>query len=536
MAKLILGCEVDDERDPLPFSGKALQNIDFEDYKDNLVEISPEKLGNHTAIIAQSGSGKSYFMGRLMEEIVLRSNINCLVIDPNADYRNFHIIKKPDEESNIWENVYLPKPRIWRITQEITKNDKSRVNDFLENWEKTIQPEIKIIRGDVQSDCYPYEKIKTYWSDLSPQLFSSELDPIERTEFILLHNLVKWFGIITWLKFWIHEKVELNPETTIIGLLNEIKKDIISMNAKGTPHLKGEQGYYIQKIDALLDRGIHLEEICNEVERLIRINFTRNQKRINDLPYSIKTKIISNKKIDIYPYLINKLHTTQLISDRILYFYESKYKELSASNLFIDNPLYRTQFNRQLCIFDMPSFENKETRMLILGQLIDDIYQQSRFDWSVAMSGRSKKDNRKPKIIVIEEAHNLLPIEVENQSEYHIREKLRTIAAEGRKYGLFLLLISQRPDKLDPKILSECKNVGVMRINNGKTINDISENFGLDDFKDRLLKARELQTGRIMLFGEWAEKQGMVFYGATRRTVEGGKKIPSVNYQKSDSE
>ena len=43
-----------------------------------------------------------------------------------------------------------------------------------------------------------------------------------------------------------------------------------------------------------------------------------------------------------------------------------------------------------------------------------------------------------------------MPSEPRSRYEAIVREQFRTIAAEGRKYGLFLILVSQRVDKVDP--------------------------------------------------------------------------------------
>jgi DNA helicase HerA-like ATPase len=63
-------------------------------------------------------------------------------------------------------------------------------------------------------------------------------------------------------------------------------------------------------------------------------------------------------------------------------------------------------------------------------------------------------DTRVPVFVVLEEAHNFIPEEPRNRAQAALRDQFRTIAAEGRKYGLFLILVSQRPDKLDHLILS----------------------------------------------------------------------------------
>jgi DNA helicase HerA-like ATPase len=72
-------------------------------------------------------------------------------------------------------------------------------------------------------------------------------------------------------------------------------------------------------------------------------------------------------------------------------------------------------------------------------------------------------DTRVPIFLVLDEAHNFVPEEPRNRVEA-LRDQFRTIAAEGRKYGVFLILVSQRPDKLDYLILPECANKAIMRL------------------------------------------------------------------------
>ena len=67
----------------------------------DLVQVSPESLGSHTAIIAQSGSGKSFFLGRLIEELLLKTKARCVILDPNADFRR---ISEVVNES-LWRNA-----------------------------------------------------------------------------------------------------------------------------------------------------------------------------------------------------------------------------------------------------------------------------------------------------------------------------------------------------------------------------------------------------------------------------------------------
>jgi DNA helicase HerA-like ATPase len=60
-----------------------------------MVRIPTKKIDKHTVVIAQSGSGKSFFLGRLIEEIKIKSKARCLNLDRNGDFRKINEI---DEE------------------------------------------------------------------------------------------------------------------------------------------------------------------------------------------------------------------------------------------------------------------------------------------------------------------------------------------------------------------------------------------------------------------------------------------------------
>src|SRR5437762_13078815 len=67
----------------------------------DLIRVPASSMGCHTAIVAQSGSGKSFFLGRLIEELLLQTMAQCVIIDPNADFRR--IADVVDEQN--WTNA-----------------------------------------------------------------------------------------------------------------------------------------------------------------------------------------------------------------------------------------------------------------------------------------------------------------------------------------------------------------------------------------------------------------------------------------------
>lgn len=75
----------------------------------------------------------------------------------------------------------------------------------------------------------------------------------------------------------------------------------------------------------------------------------------------------------------------------------------------------------------------------------------------------SWSEARLPLLIVCEEAHRYAPADAGNKF-MPTRQALSRIAKEGRKYGVALALITQRPSELDSTILSQCSTVIAMRL------------------------------------------------------------------------
>lgn len=77
-------------------------------------------------------------------------------------------------------------------------------------------------------------------------------------------------------------------------------------------------------------------------------------------------------------------------------------------------------------------------------------------------------DKRRPMALVCDEAHLYLPKkDGKNPVEQRAIENFEKIAKEGRKYGVALVIVSQRPSDVSPTILSQCNNVIALRLTNG---------------------------------------------------------------------
>jgi hypothetical protein len=79
------------------------------------------------------------------------------------------------------------------------------------------------------------------------------------------------------------------------------------------------------------------------------------------------------------------------------------------------------------------------------------------------------RDKRRPIAFVCDEAHLYLPKkEGKSPVEQRAVENFEKIAKEGRKYGVALLIVSQRPSDVSDTILSQCNNVVSLRLTNGE--------------------------------------------------------------------
>lgn len=89
-----------------------------------------------------------------------------------------------------------------------------------------------------------------------------------------------------------------------------------------------------------------------------------------------------------------------------------------------------------------------------------------------------------PFLAVVEEAHNFIPSRGEGQSETPSVEIIRKIITEGRKFGVGLLLISQRPSRLDETTLSQCNTFLIFRLVNPRDqsfVEKVMENLSKAD-------------------------------------------------------
>ncbi len=121
-----------------------------------------------------------------------------------------------------------------------------------------------------------------------------------------------------------------------------------------------------------------------------------------------------------------------------------------------------------------------------------------------------------PVIVVVEEAHNFVP-EQKERREAIAREIIETIAREGRKFAMSLVIISQRPVKLSTTVLSQCNTHILLRITNPRDLEHVKESSeAIDERSIRMLTT--LQRGEALIVGEAVNFP--VFVKVRERTFE----------------
>jgi DNA helicase HerA-like ATPase len=134
-----------------------------------------------------------------------------------------------------------------------------------------------------------------------------------------------------------------------------------------------------------------------------------------------------------------------------------------------------------------------------------------------------RRDDRAPTLVVVDEAHNVCPSEPRDPVTAIAAEHAARIAAEGRKYGLYLLVSTQRPQKVDEQVLSQCDNLVLMRMNSRSDLALVSEAFSF--VPPQLLGlATDFGLGEALVAGKIASHPALVRFGA-RVTEEGGSDV-----------
>ena len=162
-------------------------------------------------------------------------------------------------------------------------------------------------------------------------------------------------------------------------------------------------------------------------------------------------------------------------------------------------------------VIDLGSLPTREEQSLIAAAVLGDLWR--------------RRQERSPVLIVIDEAHNICPAEPPDQLIAMAAEHTIRIAAEGRKFGLYLLASTQRPQKIAENVLSQADNLVLMRMNSlaDTAFAEAAFSFVPPSLIDRSVIFRQ---GEALIAGKISPQPALLRFGA-RITEEGGADVPA---------
>lgn len=128
----------------------------------------------------------------------------------------------------------------------------------------------------------------------------------------------------------------------------------------------------------------------------------------------------------------------------------------------------------------------------VVGTMLRLIYDALFWAMELPVGGR-----RQPLLVVLDEAHRFLPAKGATPAHAVISR----IAKEGRKYGVGLMVVTQRPSDVDPAVLSQCGTMIALRVTNSTDRGAVSGMIP-DDLGDLAELLPGLRTGEALALGE----------------------------------
>ena len=162
-------------------------------------------------------------------------------------------------------------------------------------------------------------------------------------------------------------------------------------------------------------------------------------------------------------------------------------------------------------VVDLGSLATREEQALASAAVLGELWR--------------RREERRPVLIVVDEAHNVCPGRPEDPLSAIATEYAIRIAGEGRKFGLYLLVSTQRPQKVHENVLSQCDNLLLMRMNSLADVGFVSEVFSFVP-QSLLERATTFRQGESLVAGLIAPHPAFLRF-ARRLAQEGGGDVPA---------
>lgn len=436
-----------------------------------------EMFSNHTGIFGNTGSGKSWGLARLLQNVFSNPNVvpyrsNFFIFDAYGEYHtafkdinkinpNFYF-KYYTTNINDTEGNLLQIP-LWLFDVD----DMALLLDATDHAQLPIIEEmLKLVRVFSESN----EMSTKYKNHLIAKaimtiLYTNQTASSKRNDI---------FSILATCS-----TNEFNLEAPVQGL-GYVRKFrecfIIDKEGSFTESILVTQ-YISDFIDEELDKYESKERHYFTLEDLEKaLNFTlisegllRNEKTYSE---AIALKV--------------RLHSL-VIGENAKYFHYPEY--ITLENYIASLVTYAPGKKAQIINFNLEDIEDR------IAKVITKVYTKMLFDFTKKLKVRASI----PFHIFLEEAHRY----VQNDNDkfllgYNIFDR---VAKEGRKYGLIFNLISQRPVEISETVISQCSNFLIFKLNHPRDLEYIAKM--LPNINQEIIeKQKSLQPGTCVGFGK----------------------------------
>ena len=397
----------------------------------------------HIAIFGNTGSGKSNTLTKLYTEIfnlekegiINFGESRFVFLDFNGEYATDTVLTSTKKciclDTSVQDNkskakIPIPYKRFW---------DKDLLSTIFGATEQTQQPFLsRIINYYFREDSKFDENIVHYIAQAFEEVFGSEADQnsLSLLRDILNRLNIKYENCSSWIeKAMVNEKFKNFYSVEPVEFWSQDRNgaSIYYWNAEDT-ELKAEKSIVEKNLTVFLT---NIEQISNpifQLEIVVRLQM------IHDL---------SNHTIQ-YDHIAPLLH-------RI----EARSKDLNK--VIQINSDASDMFDSSITVISLKKV-NRDIKM-ILPMLI------AKISYQIHKETNSK--NRKTFNLIIDEAHNILSersaVESEKWKDYRL-DVFEEIIKEGRKFGYYLTIASQRPADISPTIVSQIHNYFIHRLVN----------------------------------------------------------------------
>ncbi len=215
------------------------------------------------------------------------------------------------------------------------------------------------------------------------------------------------------------------------------------------------KGYSEKVVEYSLDTNINIGSLPLKLEGLrLDASDVINMTGLKTMGMQVGVLYRALAKLrDLRPYYTIRdiINTIEMDRNNIKWNLINSLEHLDSLGVFSDNPTPLTH----LVTPDKVSIINlrgasPNIQELVVAQLAKNLFEARKLDRVPAM------------MFILEEAHSFCP----QQSRAISSAILKTIASEGRKFGLGLCVVSQRPAKVDKNVLSQCNTQIILKVTN----------------------------------------------------------------------